>query len=256
MKLNVFHLNIQAGRKLDDVISYLKTHNFDIIHVQEISAGKISKSGSDNFLAIKNALNYSGELAITTRRINDASTYHGIATFFKPELQLVERKEIWLKPFFEFDEWVDGGDFARQLPKVVLALKFNLGDKQLWSINTHLAWGPTPKDEPYKIDQAKPLISFVSSLAEPFILSGDFNLTSDSQVVKELSQYGINHTVRNELTNTLNPNLHRAHDLFPKGLAVDYIYTGFMLGTENFELVDVPDLSDHYGLRITIDLED
>jgi len=122
------------------------------------------------------------------------------------------------------------------------------------TINTHWAWGPTPKDEPYKLEQAKSLIEFVTTIKDPFVLTGDFNVTSDSKIIQDLNQLGINHTVRNELTNTLNPHLHRAVDIFPKGLAVDYIYTSFTLGTEGFTLIDTPDLSDHYGLKITIEI--
>ncbi len=252
MKLKIFQLNIQVGRMIDEVIAYCREQDFDIIHFQEVGGGEVSQSDPDNFSTLKNKLSMEGELVIATQQRNDPSSYYGNATFYKSELELISKEILWLKPFQEFDTWSIGGDFARELPRNALALQFSSRGRTFWSINTHLAWGPTPYDEPYKVKQVMKLHNYVKKMKDPFILTGDFNVTKDSEIVRGFDKVASNHAVQAGLTNTLNPRLHRVSQLFPPGLAVDFIYTSFDLETEDFELVDSPDLSDHYGMKITI----
>jgi endonuclease/exonuclease/phosphatase family metal-dependent hydrolase len=252
MKLKIFQLNIQCGVKLEEIIAYCKEQNFDVIHFQEVGGGDVSYLRSDNFSVLIDSLSMEGKLTISTQKKDDPSSYYGNATFYKPNLELISQEVIWLKPFQEFDAWIIGGEFAKELPRNALALQFKYNEKIFWSINTHLAWGPTPFDEPYKIKQVLKLQNFVKKIKNSFILTGDFNITKDSEIVRGFDKIAVNHAVQAGLINTLNPHLHRVRQLFPPGLAVDFIYTSFDLEADNFELVDSPDLSDHYGLKISI----
>ncbi len=252
MNIKIFQLNIQGGRMLDEVIIYCKEQDFDIIHFQEVGGGEVSYSGSDNFLRLKNSLFMEGILTVTTQKKNDPASYYGNATFYKPQLDLLSEEILWLKPFQEFDKWTVGSGFAKDLPRNALALQFRYHKKIFWTINTHLAWGPTPYDEPYKIKQVAKLQYFLEKMKDDFILSGDFNITKDSEIVRRFDRIAVNHAVQAGITNTLNPHLHRAQQLFPPGLAVDFIYTSFGLEATNFELVDNPDLSDHYGMKLVV----
>lgn len=254
MTIKFLHLNIQGGRRLDEVISYILANNFDIIQLQEVTDGFMSKNGLDIFEYLKNKLGYEGVLAKSMKIIkgeNDA--YFANATFFKREIIIEDKKVIWLKYYEEYKDPVDERDpeFIRAFPHNALALKLKIASKSFWTINTHLAWGPNPLDEPYKIEQAKKLEKFLKEIKGSFILSGDFNVTPDSVIVKSFDLLGTNHARIAGLTNTLNPHLHRAaKELFPGGLAVDYIYTSKDLKTSNFSLISEPDLSDHLGLSI------
>lgn len=254
MFFRFFHLNIEGGRKLDDVISYILKNDFDIIQLQEVAGGYFSKDRDpDNFIKLQESLGYHASLTKTWYMQNQPGSYFGNATFFKPLLSKIDKKVIWLKPFKEVDSYnTEDPEFIKSLPRNALALKFLLDKKSVWFVNTHLAWGPNPKDEPYKVDQARILYNFLKELDSPFLLSGDFNVTNESQIVKMIDDLAVNHSVRAGLTNTLNPHLHRAKELFPQGHAVDYIYTSPDLVAENFMLVDIPDLSDHFALRIDI----
>jgi len=254
MKLKIFQLNIQNGRMLREIIEYCRIQDFDIVHFQEVSGGELSKDKSDNFSVFKDALSMEGILAVGTHKAKDPSSYYGNATFYKSSLDLVSDEVIWLKPFSRFDRWEVGGDFSRNLPRNAIALQFKLKEKYFWSINTHLAWGPTPHDEPYKVNQVKVLEDFIKKIREPFVLTGDFNITKNSEIIRRFDKLAINHSLQTGLKNTLNPNLHRVKELFPLGLAVDFIYTSFGMEANSFDLVNNPDLSDHYGLRIVIDL--
>lgn len=242
---------------IDEVIEYIRENDFDIINLQEVGGKDQSKTVPDNFSYIKEKLGYKGELAISSTYRGDIDSYTGNATFYKPKYTFIEKEVIWLKPFMEVDQsYHIDRELTKQLPRNALALKFEFANQQLWVINTHLAWGPTPEDEPYKISQGIILKEFLKKISKPFLLSGDFNVTKDSEIVKMISELSVNHAAEANLTNTLNPHLHRIKELFPKGLAVDYIFTSFEVKTEAFSLVDKPDLSDHLGLRITLRLAD
>jgi endonuclease/exonuclease/phosphatase family metal-dependent hydrolase len=254
MKLKILQLNIEGGRKLDDVISYWKREQFDILQLQEVAGGSLSRAGIDTWEALQNELGYRGELVPYIRLRNTPQSYSGIATLFHPTFKVDEKNIFWLREFYELSSF-DRTNVAliKNLPRCVLALRFLFEQRPLWCINTHLAWGPTPVDEPYKIEQGQKLISFIKSLKEPFVLSGDFNVTSDSQIVAELEKLGVNHARNHGITNTLNPTLHRAQELFPEGLGVDFLFTSPNLQASGFSLINTPDLSDHYGLRITVE---
>lgn len=254
MDLKIFQLNIQGGRMLNEVIAYCKEQDFDIIHFQEVGGGEVSKGGTDNFLMLKESLSMEGILSIATQKKSDPASYYGNATLYKSKFDLLSSEILWLKPYQEFDTWIVGGEFAKDLPRNAIALQFSYNKKTFWTINTHLAWGPTPYDEPYKIKQVTKLQNFLKKMEDAFILSGDFNITKDSEIVRNFDKIAINHAVQSGITNTLNPHLHRAQQLFPRGLAVDFIYTSFGLEARDFELVDSPDLSDHYGMKITVTL--
>lgn len=244
---------------LDEVVAYCKEKDFDIIQLQEVTDGFMSKNGLDTFEYIKNALGYEGVLAKSMKIIQgDQESYFANATFYKSSFELKDKKVVWLKYYEEYRDPADRTDpeFIKAFPHNALALKLQVGSRSFWAINTHLAWGPNPKDEPYKIDQAKKLETFLKNLKDPFILSGDFNVTMDSAIIRSFDQFAINHARIAGLTNTLNPDLHRAADeLFPGGLAVDYIYTTRDLKTSNFTLITQPDLSDHLGLSIDLTIE-
>lgn len=251
MFLSFFHLNILTGRYLDEVITFVKEKSFDILHFQEVAQGITIDNHSDVFEILKKELDYDGELVVSMRLKDEASSYFGNATLYKKTLSLKQKKVVWLKPYEEFERSeIKLQEVVKSAPRAVLATQFDLPN-QMWFVNTHLAWGPTPYDEPYKIEQGKVLTSFLSSLSEPFLLSGDFNVTKDSEIVKDVDRIADNHAVG--LTNTLNPRIHRASGIFPPGLAVDYIYTKGLV-TSDFALVDNPDLSDHFGLSIKIEV--
>ena len=259
MTIKFFHLNIQGGRMLEEVVAYCKQKDFDIIQFQEVTDGFMSKNGLDTFEYIKNTLGYEGVLAKSMKIIQgDQDSYFANATFYKPEMELEDKKVVWLKYYEEYRNPTDRTDpeFIKTFPHNALALKLHIGSKSFWTINTHLAWGPNPEDEPYKINQAKKLEIFLKDIKDSFILSGDFNVTMDSEIVKSFDQLATNHARIAGLTNTLNPHLHRAaKELFPGGLAVDYIYTTKDLKTSNFSLISEPDLSDHLGLSIDLVIE-
>lgn len=250
MPLTFLQLNIEEGRFQEDIYAYVKKHDFDILHFQEVTSGEHNKRGLENFPEIKKELGYEGIQSIYWRLKEDTHTYMSNATFFKSSLKPLSSKEVFLKPFelLSREQMKDYPSHAASLLDVV----FQLDSTPVHFINTHLVWGPTPEDKPYKLEQGKVLHDYIRSLREPFLLSGDFNVTPQSEIVTTLDTLAINHVVHAGITNTLNPQTHRVQSLFPKGLAVDFLYTASSLRVSDFTLVDTPNLSDHYGLSLTI----
>jgi endonuclease/exonuclease/phosphatase family metal-dependent hydrolase len=248
MKLKFFNLNMYHGRFLDRVVEFLKKEDFDVIQFQEVAAGKESYTGRNCFEEVKNQLGYQGEMAVCWGRINDKGSYAGNATFFKKSLGR-EKKEIVVLKEYEEIEGLKSIPME-DIPRSVLSLLID----GVYFINAHLAWGPTPKDADYKLAQNKKLFDYIKSLDRPFVLSGDFNLTPDSQVVGWFNSLADNLIAKNNVLNTLNPRTHRVTHLFPPGLAVDYIFAHKSLKTNNFRLIDTPDLSDHLGLSLEIEI--
>ncbi len=269
MSLKLLHLNIFQGKFLPRIIDYIKEHDFDILQFQEVSGGSMSKGGVwsghrellttanqetigvDCFATIKKELQYEGILTTTLAKRNDHSSYFGNATFFKPELKLLATKELFLKPYVEI------GDIPippQEAPRAALITTFSLGTKDVAFINCHLAWGPTDEDEPYKVAQGKMLYEYVASLQTPFVLTGDFNVNKNSQIVAWMETLGRNLIVENNIINTLNPHTHAAKQVFPPGLGVDFAFVSKEIYVTDFQLIDTPDLSDHLGLSITLEV--
>lgn len=269
MVLTLLHLNIFQGKFLPLIIDFLKEHPYDILQFQEVSGGKMSKGGIwsgprelhtvanpetvgiDCFATLKKELGYEGVLNTTIARRDDHASYIGNATFFKRTLHMTHVKEIFLKPYAE------AGDTPippAQAPRAALVTTFLLDSKPYTFINCHLAWGPNSDDEPYKVEQGKMLYEYVKSLNNPFVLTGDFNVDARSQIVKWMEKLGVNLVTQKEITNTLNPNEHAAKNLFPEGLGVDFAFTSKEINVTDFHLVDTPDLSDHLGLSLTIEI--
>lgn len=201
----------------------------------------------DIFEDLKSKLNLNGEIVKTTNYIGDPSSYFGNATLFKKTLNLSDKRVVWMKDFYEVDS--KDKDWASH-PRAALSLNFNVNSHAVTVINTHMVWGITPFDEDYKIPQGKILSDYLKTIKNPFVLSGDFNLIRETQIMKSISAIGRDLATEKGITNTLNPNVHRLKQLFPKGLAIDYIFVSKDLKVNEFELVDSPDLSDHFGLKL------
>lgn len=245
MKLSFLQLNIQQGKYVKVLFDFLKKNRFDIINLQETPTQVFEDALSQ--------LSYKGELALLFDITQNVHFKWGNATLYSPELLLKRKIITELRDKYEPMPQNEGVEDIVDITKNILHTEFEIGGKNLSVLNTHLAWGPNPTDRPYKLEQGKRLVDYVKTIQGNFILSGDFNVTPDSQIVQSLNSLATNHITKHNITNTLNPRLHRVKNLFPSGHAVDYIYTSPDIKTENFEVVK-DDLSDHFALRIDLTL--
>lgn len=253
MTIKFLHLNIWYGKYLDQVIEYINKNDFDIINLQEVSAGQLSATKGDIFRELLNKTHYDGEQIINWRYKKDSRSYESNVILFKPSFTLLDRKEIWLKKYTEFDD-PDNRNLQDD-PISAISLLLEKDGKKIRNINTHLFWYPKPVDTKYKLDHYKILLEYIKNVQDPFIYSGDFNVNKDSVMVKWTDEVARNITTENKVANTLNPENHKARDeIFPPGLAVDFLYVSKNINVTEFEVVDTPTFSDHLALSMVCEL--
>ena len=271
MSIKLLQLNMFQGKLIKNVVEYVKENDIDILCLEEVTGGKLSRGGLntypkvgtvgevldqsvvgiDCFSYLKSELNYEGKLSVNFRLKSDPESYFGNAIFYK-KFNLLEKKEIWMKDYEEYDdiEKINPAD----IPRSGLLLNLERDGKSLGVVTTHLVWGPTPLDEPYKLEQNEKLFEFVKTFKTPFVIAGDFNLTPDSQVIGWFSGIARNLISETKVRNTLNPNIHSIKKLFPEGHAVDYIFVSKDITVNKFRVIDEIDLSDHYGLLLEFEV--
>lgn len=257
MTISLLQLNINADNFWDRLIPFLSEQRFDVIQLQEVT-GKETACG--NFYSKRNVFaelqklleeKYNGVLSITQRFTSSPTSYFGNATFYKNTYSLIAKHELTL--FHETEYYPsDATDFSG-VGRKVLHLTLKRDAKEISFLNTHFAWGPTPIEKPYQTEQGDNVIQYLKTVTKPFVLTGDLNLTPDQPTIQNLGTLATNLTEKNNITNTLNPNLHEAKQLFPKGLAVDYIFTSNDITVKFFEVLE-KDISDHMGLVAEIEV--
>lgn len=241
------------GKCMDNLLAYLQKEQFDILSFQEVSGDAISFQKSNTFQQICN-LGYDGELSVTWRYKGNPHSFFGEAVFFRPEFTMLQKTEVWLKPYAELAT-LKGFD-SEEFPKSVLSVTLEKEGKKFDVLSAHLAWSPIAEDTPEKLRQARIFYEYLKTLNRPFILSGDFNVSPDTKVVSMIDEFGRNLTREYHLKNTMNLRNHRDKErLIEKGgVPVDYIYVSKEWKVNNFQLLEDLDLSDHLGLLLECEI--
>lgn len=251
MQFKLLNLNIYGGKYYDNIVSFVRTSDFDILCFQELKAGTLGFTRTNILEQLKKDLKMEAEFAFTTNLVGDKSSYDGNAIFYKNGLKTRNRQIVQLYPFLEV---LPNQTIFNSYPRNALSLDFLIDNTTFSVINTQLAWNIKPEETRAQLAVGQKLFEFVKNFKNDYVLAGDFNLESDSHTVSQFGKVGRNLTQENGLTNTLNPRTHRAKEIFPKGLAVDFIFTTSNIRVEEFKLVDTPDLSDHFGLSLIFGL--
>lgn len=258
MKFSVLQLNTFADIYWDKLVSFLTSHDFDILQLQELS-GKDTISGiihsrHDTYKELNALLqeNYSSELAIANNfTSNPTTSYMGNATFYKKQFILQEKHIIPL--YQRTSPFPSDAKSFEKAGRNLLHLKLLIDGKTISFLNAHLAWAKTSYEEPHQTEQGEKFLSYLEQVQRPWILSGDFNLNPQQPTIQKINQLAWNLTSENHITNTLNPRNHRAKGLFPKGIAVDYMYVTDDITVKDFSVIE-EDISDHFGLQATYEL--
>jgi endonuclease/exonuclease/phosphatase family metal-dependent hydrolase len=257
MTLSLLQLNINSDNFWDKLIPYLKSHDFDVLQFQEMT-GKGTINGNinakiDTFIELQNILKekYNGELSVSQRYTSSPDSYMGNATFYKKSLHVSEKKIYVVhdnkEPFPS-----DSNQFGI-IGRTILHLTFEIDGKKISFLNGHLAWAPTSSERPYQTEQGEKIINYLQTVPHPFVFSGDFNLNPQQPFIKKLEKIARNLTNEYKIKNTLNPRTHLAKELFPNGVAVDYIFITDDITLKSFSVVE-DNISDHFGLQMTIEV--
>lgn len=253
MSLQILQLNTYKATNKEALFAFLKNHTYDLLSLQEIAGGVMSPYTIDTLKTIQEITNYPADFVSSLSLVNNPTSYFGNATLYNPQkLTKKSIKTLWLKENFEISDL--SAVRIEDYPRVVLITEFEYQKKTCMLLNAHLAWGPTPDDAEYKIEQAQILENYIQTLSVPFILTGDFNVTPTTKVCGLFNSLARNLTAEFGITNTLNPRLHRVTHLFPHGLAVDFIFVSKEFVVKKFECLDSDDISDHLGLVAEVEL--
>ncbi|HEX8932475.1 MAG TPA: endonuclease/exonuclease/phosphatase family protein [Patescibacteria group bacterium] len=258
MLLSILHLNLNAQNFWDNLVVFLKNHDFDILQFQEVCGqDTISiniNTQFDGFKKLQELLGstYAGELAIAQRYTSSPSAYMANATFYRNDFKLLNKNILTLFPRTELfpseqDHFEDAG-------RNLLHLQLQIGAKKISLLNTHLAWAKTTIEQPHQTNQGEILLNYLQTVEQPFILSGDFNIDPNQPLIAKVNSLARNVVVEHQVTTTLNPRQHRAKVLFPPGAVVDYLFVSKNLQVKKFAVIDELDLSDHFALTAEVEI--
>lgn len=251
--LSLLQLNIQKGHFLPEIIQYVKAHSFDVLTLQEVTGGTFSKNDDGTFALLKDKLGYKGEMIVDLIDQARKENYFGSAILFSPSIILLNKREIRPSPLTHVE--IKMQDDWKKVVRSALSLTLQKDNVLFETVTTHGAWSNSPYDTPEKIKQAEVISAHLQTLTVPFVFAADLNVVSETAVIQLYEKSAVNLTKKNMITNTLNPKTHYIPDLFPAGLAVDFVFTSPEIRVKEFALVDSPDLSDHYGLRARLEIE-
>jgi endonuclease/exonuclease/phosphatase family metal-dependent hydrolase len=258
MTLSLLQLNMNGDTFWDTLIPFLTSHDFDIIQLQEV-CGENTISGTlhskrDCFQELQQILGdkYKGELAIAERYTSSPTSYMGNATFYKNAFTLSKKHIL---PLYQHPEPFSSTETTfEKVGRALLHLTLDIQGKPVSFLNTHFAWAKTSIEQPHHTEQGEILFNYLQSVPSPFLFSGDMNLNPNQPIIQKINTLAQNLTSKNNITNTLNPRTHRAKELFPKGIPVDYIFVSNDLTVKNFAVIEDLDLSDHFGLTAEIEI--
>jgi endonuclease/exonuclease/phosphatase family metal-dependent hydrolase len=257
MTISLLQLNINSDNYWEHLVPYLTSHDFDLIHLQELTGkntiGGMIDSQRDCFEELQKILSdkYNGELVKSQIYASSPDSYMGNGIFYKKSFILKEKNVITLhenkNPFPQ-----DSTNYEI-IGRKLLHLTLIIEDKTVSFLNTHFAWAKTPKEEPHQTQQGEILLNYLKNVPHPFILSGDFNLDRQQPTIQKINKLARNLVEENDVINTLDSVNHRAKALFPPGVAIDYIFTSPDIKVNTFSVVE-EGLSDHLGLRVEIEI--
>ena len=257
MNISVLQANIYANTYKETLFPYLQKNDFDILCFQEITGpnakfGNINSS-EDNYDELKELLDekYTSVLQITERFTNDPNTYFANAIFYKKNFVLKNKHEVFMNK--RSTPFAADSKAYEKLSRALLDIELEKNGKIFHVLTTHFAWGGTLYEKPHQTEQGRIMLEYIKSVEEPFIFTGDFNLDPQQPTIKALGNYARNLVVENGITNTLNPRIHSAKHMFPKGGAVDFVFVSRDIEVTQFTIVE-EDISDHFALSTQLNI--
>lgn len=255
MALSIFSLNIERGKHLDRQLAYIKSFPFDIVCLQEVVTGSydLTGKGVNTLREIQKVTGYQSLYAPHVTLRWDPSSTLGLAILYKDSCILVRHEVFYMvPPTLEEQTEIDWS----ASPRCVQIAELSTSEGNITVANVHLAWSQKSPDTPERLRQAKILYEFLQKYADKnLVLIGDFNADGSSQMMEWFGELGRNLTREYKVKNTINYNLHRNTATMTRtGLVIDHAFVQKRINVRSFKVIDTPDLSDHYGLLVYVDL--
>lgn len=165
--------------------------------------------------------------------------YYGLAMFVRKTLKVKEEGEVFVYQDRGFVSGEDPGNHARNIQYVTLEKEGGLKTV----INFHGMWNGRGKgDAEERVLQSANIVNFVSTLAHPFVLVGDFNLNPETESLKTLEDFPLRNLIKEYGITSTRTSLYTKENRF-----ADYCLVSDGVEVEDFKIL--PDeVSDHAPL--------
>lgn len=165
--------------------------------------------------------------------------FYGLTLFIRKDLRVLEEGELYVHKERGFVEPHDWGTHARNIQYITFETKGGLRTV----VNFHGLWnGKGKTDTEARLLQSTNILTFVSALANPFVLCGDFNLLPETESIKKLEALPLRNLIREYGVTSTRTSFYKKEERF-----ADY-----MLVSDGIEVADfavLPDeVSDHAPL--------
>ncbi len=260
MSYKFIQQNVWGGEKMDNLGKYFHDESFDFAAFQELAGGGLSKIGKTVSSAILDSLgkNSEKEYGILEEKvytdINDENTYLANGLLYKKKFEKVGSEIIWMNDYRAIEVGVDEDVYNR--PYQATSATFKVGERALTVISGHFTWNLKPFDTNEIVLRTRKVYDYVRELKNPWILAGDFNISANTVAISQFDDLGINIGKLLRVSNTLNPRLHRATHLFPKGVDCDQVIVSRDIEILKFAVEHSVDISDHFGLVLEFDFRE
>lgn len=252
--MKVISLNTWGGEAgVPELLSFLQEHrDVDVFCFQEVWNGgehMLGKKGGGSWLE-RRVTTLLSDIRSALPEYRDFYRPHfydfyGLALFVKDGLEIVDEGEHYI---YKEKGWVSSEEFgnhARTLQYVTIRTPMGLQT----IVQLHGLWNGKGKgDSDDRLEQSERIAQFVSTLTNPFVILGDFNLRPDTESVGKLENIGL----RNLISEYGITSTRTSHYTKPEKFA-DYTFVSKGTTVEDFKVL--PDeVSDHAPLYLEFSL--
>lgn len=239
--------NVAGGKRTDQILSFIgENQSCDVFCFQEVFNHGICTrpvfkgANMDLFNDTQNKLDKHTGFFVTHQ-----DNEEGLAIFVNKQFKTINQGDIFVHKQRNAMVYNDGAELGRNLQYSEVVIDY----KKYLFLNFHGLWDKVGKvDTPERIIQSQNIIKFLESYRDDgIILSGDFNLSPDTQSIKILEECGlINLNSRFGINSTRSS--------FYDGLVkcVDYIFVNNRIHVNSLSTIQ-SEASDHLPLLLEFD---
>lgn len=255
--MKIISLNTWGGRAgKDGILKFFKKHkgDIDIFCLQEIWAAPYEHLKEEAMGGVK--ANHDEIMIYGKQEISEIM--HEYDVYFRPhhlenyglmmlvrkDLYVIEEGEIFVHKFKGYLPEGDVGHHARNIQYVTIEKE---NGERVSVLNFHGLWnGKGKTDSEDRLLQSQNILTFTSSLSNPFTLLGDFNLEPTTQSIAMLEQAGLENLIKKYgITST------RTSHYKKEGKYADYAFVSKGVEVKNFQVLS-DEVSDHSPLYLEI----
>lgn len=260
MKIKVIQLNVWLGQLLNGAVEFIEREEPDVVMLQEVTKGgdvALENGIANVFERLESSLGEGGYEGVFMPmwKVKEPTKFQmGLAVFSRLEVVGVKR-EYYFEGLVEREEALTlGRPGSIEFPGALLGVEVKVdGDRgNLELMTTHFVWSLYPKITSRQIKAAQGLLETLERHGR-LVLAGDFNVTDESSVYRQIKEEGLIDDRPPGLRNTLHPRVHKVGG--KQELAVDYVFhkgEGIRCLNSSVELVEA---SDHLPVIVEYEIE-